>query len=168
MMTGKLGLQTFQPTTDIPLFEQLDEVLLLTETDMTLFYRLLADVQPDDPDPLGGLREAYYAPNELDGEVGRRVDAWLAAYLARVREEGVDPERRRSAMNRVNPKFVLRNYLAQLAIDAAEQGDFAMIHQLQDVLRTPYDEHPEHADWAGKRPDWARDRVGCSMLSCSS
>jgi len=168
MMAGKLGLQTFQPTSDIPLFEQLAEVLRLTETDMTLFYRLLAEVRPDDADPLAVLREAYYAPEELAGEVGRRVRAWLEAYLARVRAEGADPERRRAAMNRVNPKFVLRNYLAQLAIDAAEQGEFGMIQRLQDVLRTPYDEHPEHADWAGKRPDWARERVGCSMLSCSS
>jgi serine/tyrosine/threonine adenylyltransferase len=168
MMTAKLGLKNFQPTTDIPLLDRLNEVLQVTETDMTLFYRRLAEVRPDGEDPIEVLRAAYYAPQELDGDAGRRVRAWLDAYLARVRDDGLDPERRRAAMNRVNPKFVLRNYLAQTAIDAAEQNDFTVIHQLQDVLRAPYDEHPDHEAWAGKRPDWARERVGCSMLSCSS
>jgi serine/tyrosine/threonine adenylyltransferase len=168
MMTAKLGLRAFQPGTDIALLDQLDEVLQLTETDMTLFYRRLADVDASGSDALAILRDAYYAPEELDGDVGRRVRTWLDAYLSRVRDDGQEPEQRRTAMNRVNPKYVLRNYLAQIAIDAAEQGDFTVIHQLQDVLRRPYDEHPEHELWAGKRPDWARERVGCSMLSCSS
>jgi serine/tyrosine/threonine adenylyltransferase len=168
MMTGKLGLRDFQPGTDIALLDQLDEVLQLTETDMTLFYRRLADLDPAGDDPLATLHDAYYAPQELDGDVGRRVRGWLDAYLARVRDDGLPLAQRRADMTRVNPKFVLRNYLAQLAIDAAEQGDFSVIHQLQDVLRRPYDEHPEHEAWAGRRPDWARERVGCSMLSCSS
>lgn len=172
MMTAKLGLTSFRPTTDIPLLDQLNEVLQLTETDMTLFYRRLADLGADlgadAADPLDVLREAYYTPQALDGDVGKRVRAWIDAYLARVREDGLGDQQRRASMNRVNPKFVLRNYLAQLAIDAAEQDDFSVIHQLQELLRTPYDEHPEHEDWAGKRPDWARERVGCSMLSCSS
>lgn len=168
MMLGKLGLEALQPQTDVPLLEGLDEALQTTETDMTLFYRRLAEVDVDTPDPLATLHDAYYRPEELDGEAGTTVRRWLERYQARLRQQDVPAGTRRERMNAVNPKFVLRNYLAQLAIDAAEQGDFGMIHELQGVLRTPYDEHPEHEDWADRRPDWARERVGCSMLSCSS
>lgn len=167
MMMKKLGLGEFRPATDIALLDGLTEVLQITETDMTLFFRALADVEGDD-DPLATVREAFYAPEEVTGDAARRLSSWLVRYRQRVGDEAADPSARRAQMNSVNPKFVLRNYLAQLAIDAAEQGDFSVVRKLQDVLRRPYDDHPEHEAWAGRRPDWARERVGCSMLSCSS
>ena len=71
-------------------------------------------------------------------------------------------------MNAVNPKYVLRNYMAQLAIDDADKGDFELIDKLFQLLKQPYDEQPENEKWFVKRPDWARHKVGCSMLSCSS
>ena len=72
-------------------------------------------------------------------------------------------------MMRTNPKYVLRNWMAQLAIDAAEKEDYSICEQLHELLKQPYDEQPEfEEDWYQKRPEWARHRVGCSMLSCSS
>jgi uncharacterized protein YdiU (UPF0061 family) len=71
-------------------------------------------------------------------------------------------------MDSVNPKYVPRNYLAQQAIDAMENGDASVLERLMDVLKRPYDEQPEHDALAGRRPEWARHRAGCSALSCSS
>ncbi len=71
-------------------------------------------------------------------------------------------------MNLINPKYVLRNYMAQLAIDSADKEDYTLIDELYALLKKPYNEQPEFEKWFAKRPDWARHKVGCSMLSCSS
>ena len=71
-------------------------------------------------------------------------------------------------MNAVNPKYVLRNYMAQLVIEDAEKGNYDLLNDIHELLKNPYSEQPQHEKWFTKRPDWARDKVGCSMLSCSS
>jgi uncharacterized protein YdiU (UPF0061 family) len=154
----------------------LPALLQACETDMTIFFRKLADVAPgpDGADQaseaqlLAPVMDAYYAPDQITAEHRAAVAAWLRRYQARLRHEGVSHELRRARMNAVNPKYVLRNYLAQLAIDKAEQGDASMVHELLDVLRAPYAEQPGKEALAAKRPEWARHRPGCSMLSCSS
>ncbi|MDD9961624.1 MAG: YdiU family protein [Gammaproteobacteria bacterium] len=176
MMSAKLGFASLAEA-DSDLLDELDAVLQLTETDMTLFYRALADLSPDlldrdvpdnDAALVDHLMPAYYRPDEVSGERRERINAWLRAYLMRTRQEGRPAAERQAAMNAVNPRYVLRNYLAQLAIDQAEAGDASLIHELQDVLRNPYAEQPGKDQFAEKRPEWARTRVGCSQLSCSS
>ncbi len=173
MMAGKLGLNAWDSGADEELVGELLEVLELVETDMTIFYRLLANVPIDlsglaDVELLAPLAEAYYDPTQQTAETITRTANWLRHYLARVRQEGVSDEDRRVRMHAINPKYVLRNYLAQLAIDKADAGDFSMINELLEVLRKPYDEQPGNEQYAQKRPEWARHRPGCSMLSCSS
>ncbi len=165
MLAQKLGLKS----ADEALFTELERVLRLAETDMTIFFRRLADI-----DPGGGhtevekLADAWYDPKGITPDKRRRIASWLETYIGRARRDNPDPGARRAAMNAVNPKYVLRNYLAQLAIDKAEAGDYSMVGELLEVLRRPYDEQPERHELAAKRPEWARHRPGCSMLSCSS
>lgn len=167
MTAAKLGLARFIPEHDEALSAELFALLGAVETDMTLFFRNLASVDPGDPasEP---LEEAYYQPSQLSAAYRQRLAAWLSGYARRVQLDGCPNEVRMERMNAVNPRFVLRNYLAQLAIDKAEAGDYSMIGELLSVLRDPYADQPGRESFAGKRPDWARHRPGCSMLSCSS
>jgi uncharacterized protein YdiU (UPF0061 family) len=172
MMAAKLGLRNVSVEDDDMLIRPLLHLLQQRETDMTLFYRGLADVPvaegTSDSDQLDPLAPAYY--NEAEGTDGT-VEAtlgWLKAYTARVRDDRMDPTERRALMNGANPKYVLRNYMAQEAIDLATQGDVSRLDTLLDVLRHPYDEQAEHSQFAARRPEWARHKPGCSMLSCSS
>ena len=176
MIASKLGLGAYRSETDEELVDDLMAILQLVETDMTIFYRRLAELPLEsmtadlgDEEWFRPMRDAYYAPEELTGEQRQKIADWLRSYQLRIQQDGTADERRRLSMNQVNPKYVLRNYLAQLAIDKAEQeGDDSMINELLDVLRNPYSEQPQFDRYAEKRPDWARHRPGCSMLSCSS
>lgn len=176
MMAAKLGLTAFDPQADESLVTELFAILPLVETDMTIFFRSLSLFDADDDSAEGTfdeilmekLSEAWYVPEQLTDAYRTRLAGWLRRYLARLREDNTPAESRRRSMNAVNPKYVLRNYLAQLAIDRAEEGDFSMVTELLEVLRNPYDEQPGKEKFAEKRPDWARHRPGCSMLSCSS
>jgi len=176
MMAEKLGLRAFETGSDDELTRELFAALSMVETDMTIFFRKLAlldteiessDAKADEIliEPLAG---AYYVPAQLSAEYKQRMGAWLRTYIIRTRKDGAGADERRARMNAVNPKYVLRNYLAQLAIDKAELGDFSMIEELLELLRRPYDDQPDKEQSAVKRPDWARNRAGCSMLSCSS
>ncbi len=169
MMASKLGFSEHNGDDDAALIGELMAVFDLAETDMTVFFRGLADVDvaadTRADERIGAVIDAYYVPTQLAGGVRERLGGWLDRYADRVRDED---DGRAERMNAVNPKYVLRNYLAQLAIDKAEKGDDSLVIELLDVLRRPYDEQPTKEEHAAKRPDWARERPGCSMLSCSS
>jgi uncharacterized protein YdiU (UPF0061 family) len=163
--TAKLGLAEDAVETVHALFSWLAQ----EETDMTIFFRQLAKVVVG-PKPTtfpDVLRAAFYgAPSEAHVQAGL---SWLSTWWDLTRARDAAPSVLAERMNAVNPKYVLRNYLAQQAIDAAHAGDGgAAVNELLDVMRRPFDEQPGRERFAEKRPDWARSKPGCSALSCSS
>jgi len=164
-IAGKLGLGSFRES-DRELMQSLHGLLTLAEVDMTIFFRSLADMDPAAP-TLAVAEGAFYDAAKLKRHE-QDFNDWLLRYAGRLCDDAQSREQRSNAMRAVNPKYVMRNYLAQQVIDRAHAGDFAGIADLLEVMRRPYDEQPGRESFAARRPDWARNRAGCSMLSCSS
>lgn len=157
MWMDKIGVENFDER-EIGLVSELIALLEGTEIDMTIFFRLLSNIEGPD---IEHLKFAFYNIEEVSM---KEWEDWLIKWW-----NGLEGSPNRQKMRETNPKYVLRNWMAQLAIDAAEKGDFNVADELYDLLKLPYDEQPEYEEkWFQKRPEWAKNRVGCSMLSCSS
>ena len=169
MMHEKVGFKNSNETTT-NLLHSLTENLQLTETDMTIFFRKLSLVHKDDAveKAFEKIKDAFYNLGEVKESIQKNWLQWFSQYVESLQSEKQSDADRKEAMNLVNPKYVLRNYMAQLAIDAAEDTDYSLLNELYEMLLKPYDEQPENEKWFAKRPDWARHKVGCSALSCSS
>lgn len=152
-MRGKLGLASAAEG-DAALLDDLLALLAQGAVDYTIFWRRLSQaVQAQDFAPVQDLfvhRAAW--------------DAWESRYTARQAREARSHGEAAAGMLRTNPQFVLRNHLGEQAIRAAKTGDFRPLHALQHVLARPFDDHPDHAEWAGFPPDWASS----IEISCSS
>jgi uncharacterized protein YdiU (UPF0061 family) len=123
--------------------------------DFTIAFRRLAAFSTVDGADNSAVRDLFV---DRDG-----FDAWAARYRQRLQAEGGNDAQRALRMNKVNPKYVLRNHLAEVAIRQAQQGDFSEVQRLLKVLERPYDEQPEHSADAGFPPDWAQHiEVSCS------
>jgi uncharacterized protein YdiU (UPF0061 family) len=169
MMRNKLGLFTRQEQ-DGQLIHILTENLQLTETDMTIFFRKLSQIKKSASveEAFELIKESFYKIEEV---VDKTEDAWMywfTQYINRLQSEEQSDQERKIAMDKVNPKFILRNYMSQLAIEAAEKEDHTLIEELHILLKNPYHEQEPFQKWFAKRPDWAREKIGSSMLSCSS
>ena len=157
MWAEKLGIAELVPG-DEELVTDLTTILQSVETDMTIFFRLLSSISEPD---VSHLEHAFYDPSSIPVD---EFNDWLGRWWTRA---GGKPDQVR--MRLANPKYVLRNWMAQLAIDAAEKDDYSVANELYELLKSPYEEQSEsEREWFQKRPEWARHRVGCSMLSCSS
>ena len=168
MMRSKLGLKTSEES-DEDLIRLLNKNLQESETDMTIFFRNLSQFQKEHPENgIEVIQQAFYEPKAIQGKLLAQWNQWFEDYANRLKAEALSNDQRREQMNKVNPKYVLRNYMAQLAIDKADNGDYTLIEEFYQLLKKPYDEQPNSEQWFAKRPEWARHKVGCSMLSCSS
>jgi len=164
MLAAKFGLMKWHDE-DAGRVEEIFELMTRAEVDMTEFFRALADIKQHAP-CVADLRPAFYKSHLYEVH-SASFENWLKGYAGRLTIQQDSDTVRRSRMNLVNPRFVLRNYLAQQAIEAVMREDTGMIGKLMDAARHPYDENLP-SELTGKRPDWAIDKPGCSMLSCSS
>jgi uncharacterized protein YdiU (UPF0061 family) len=155
LLRAKFGLTTTNPS-DVDLYSSCFNALQAGRVDHTIFFRALSSLArestPDDD------RVAELFENRADWY------EWQRSYRTRLENEPRDDASRHATMRAANPKFVLRNYLAQSAIQAAEQHDYSELERLHEVLRHPFDEQPGREAYAAAPPDWARE----ISVSCSS
>ncbi|PQJ76311.1 protein adenylyltransferase SelO [Polaribacter glomeratus] len=166
MMKSKLGLFSSDEN-DVELIQNLEDTLQLVETDMTIFFRNLSDFS-DANSGFNLIEKSFYDLENISEDVKNKWNEWFKKYAERLEIDRISPEERKEKMNAVNPKYVLRNYMSQMAIDEADKGNYTLIDELFQLLKNPYAAQPENEKWFAKRPEWARNKVGCSMLSCSS
>jgi uncharacterized protein YdiU (UPF0061 family) len=151
-VAAKLGLQAFHQGDE----ELISTLFALMEksVDFTIFFRRLSEI--------GKAEDGYDLRNLFIDREG--FDRWYQNYRTRLDSDTSPEESRRQQMLAINPKYILRNYLAQQAIARAEEGDFSEVETLHDLLQKPFDEQPGLEDYAAEPPDWARHLD----LSCSS
>ena len=169
MMRSKLGLQEHLEDDD-HLIKTLEHTLQLIETDMTICFRQMNQIlKTDTPEKcIQRINKAFYNYKDFNTIIEDKWKNWFSLYLNRLKKESIDDATRKLNMDRVNPKYVFRNYMAQMATDLANKGDYSLIQHFSELLKKPYDEQLEYEKWYAKRPEWARHKIGCSQLSCSS
>jgi hypothetical protein len=153
-MRAKLGLRDAHPG-DQALSARLLDLMAANGVDYTNLFRDLANVRCSASSSAHALCDRF-----VDRPA---VEAWLVDYRARLELEQSDDTARARAMRAVNPRYILRNYLAQQAIDRAERGDYSELERLRALLTRPYDEQPEMTAYAAEPPQWGRElEVSCS------
>ncbi|KAF8118153.1 hypothetical protein N665_0006s0146 [Sinapis alba] len=164
IMTKKLGLSKYNKE----MISTLLNNMAVDKVDYTNFFRLLSNVKANPNTPDNELLKPLKAALLDTGE--ERKEAWIKwvrGYIQEVSGSDTSDEERKARMDSVNPKYILRNYLCQSAIDAAEQGDFSEVNNLIRLMKRPYEEQPGMEKYARLPPAWAY-RQGVCMLSCSS
>lgn len=165
MYAGKFGFTAWQDS-DADLIGDVFKLMQFADVDMTEFFRRLVEIDSAHISP-EVLRSAFYR-EDLFTQYHADFAAWLLRYIQRTNAGGQFDSQRVSRMNQLNPRYVMRNYLAQQVIDSAEAGEPGKILELLEVMRHPYIVQPGCEAFSAIRPDWARQKAGCSMLSCSS
>ncbi len=175
MYCRKLGLVLNNSKIEKELINEIFLILQQSELDMTLFFRCLSKLSMNatysEQQLINHFKSAFYNLEKLKTTHSKNVVSlikWLRKYLLQIAQQKLSDEERKKIMNQTNPKYILRNYLVQVAIDKADLGDYSEIEKLLNIMKKPYDEQEQYESYAARRPDWAKNKAGCSMLSCSS
>ncbi|GAB3528366.1 YdiU family protein [Pontibacter brevis] len=166
MMMKKLGLDQVKQE-DVELIEQFEATLATLKPDMTIFYQLLIDLPLDleeAQDVVKHFEESFYQdPSPAEREALHKL---IRSYSKRIQENAISREDSRQRMRESNPRIILRNYMLHQAIEELAQGKNELFLKLQEAMKEPYSH--KFDEFFAKRPGWATQKAGCSMLSCSS
>lgn len=164
MMANKMGLDELRET-DPSLIIELENMLAKVKPDMTLFYQMLITVnETKDNDYVQHFTDSFY--HDLSIEEVELFNSVIINYIARINSNTISKQASMEKMKQHNPRFILRNYLLHNAIQELEQGNSELFNKLQQAIKVPYSN--KFDVFFAKRPDWATQKAGCSMLSCSS
>jgi uncharacterized protein YdiU (UPF0061 family) len=166
MMADKIGLDDVRPE-DVDLFRQFEKTLTALKADMTIFYQLLTNYSPlleNQEDVVSHFEESFYnQPKQQEREM---LYDLMKGYTNRIKTNTITTEESQNLMRVNNPRVILRNYLLHQSIEDLEKGDDTLFKKLQEAMKEPYSNN--HDEFFAKRPTWAGNKAGCSMLSCSS
>lgn len=164
-MANKLGLDEVRQE-DIEFIQNFENMLKVIKPDMTIFFQLLKELPlvPDEQDFINHFNDCFY--RELkEGEI-ETFNHSIKTYITRIKTNTISREKSVAVMTKTNPRFILRNYLLHQSIEQLEKGDDTLFKKLQEAIKNPYSD--KFDEFFAKRPEWATQKAGCSMLSCSS
>ncbi len=166
MLAAKTGLDEPRPD-DASLFNQMDAMLRSVQPDMTLFYQLLSTVPGNFETAeaaMAHFSESFYQhPNN---DQASALQGWLQLYAARRASNAIPVHLAKEKMRQANPQFILRNYLLHQSIEELQAGNDELFYKLAEAIKYPFENR--FPELMGRRPSWAEQKAGCSMLSCSS
>ncbi len=166
MMSNKLGLDNAGEA-DAGLISNFEKTLTLLKPDMTIFYQRLIDLPADLENPVdivSHFDDSYYdAPSPLESKA---LTDLMHAYSRRIKLNNCSPEDAKKRMRENNPRFILRNYLLHQGIEELERSENQLFLKLMNAIKDPYSS--KNDEFFARRPGWATQKAGCSMLSCSS
>ncbi len=170
MMCEKLGLSIPSSPKKVKLIQSLDQLMISSNIDFTMCFRLLSTItnQNSPEECYVNIIPSFYQEKLIGAQLKSDWFDWFTSYQDLISSEKPNSTIRKKNMDQINPKYVLRNYMAQIAIDEAEKENYSILDELYQMLLHPYDEQPQHQQWFAKRPEWAKNKIGCSALSCSS
>jgi uncharacterized protein YdiU (UPF0061 family) len=162
-MSKKLGLQNLSKNSTF--YQSTYNLLQKLNLDMTLFFRFLTKNTPD-----SFTEEKIVELSYMDNFVAKHYSLfnnWKNDYLKLINDQNIDGDKRKKIMENNNPNFILRNYISQEIINDLENGNDKKLKEVEEIIKNPYSNNIQ-MQYTTKRPDWAKNKAGCSMLSCSS
>ncbi|WP_434638143.1 protein adenylyltransferase SelO family protein [Sulfurimonas sp. NW7] len=163
MWTAKLGLKTF----DAALFNELITLMMETSVDYTLFFRELSDI----PDNISAIAKSFYGDSLYDQKIIKSWTEWLEKWKANINIDTPESRKKLSKeMKQTNPKYILREWFLVPAYKKAQEGDYSLIKELQEVMNDPYSEQSSETEekYYREKPAELFDVAGISHVSCSS